>query len=129
MSLEVKRAVKAIEENDLPTKKATLNEIVGREIEITINWETFTTKDNVIMIPNGFFDRFNEDLKGVCCDELGKEAVQDALVKIVVEENNTSTISFDKANKVLTVKGKWSGSPGSDYPTYGDYKKEVELYL
>ena len=81
------------------------------------------------MIPNGFFGRFSENLKEICSDELGKEAVQDALSKIVVEENDTSEISFDKANKTLSIKGKWSGSLGSDYTSYGNYKKEIEPHL
>jgi hypothetical protein len=128
MSLEVKRAVKAVEDQ-LPEKKSTLNEIAGCEIDVEINWDTFTTKDDVVMIPNAFFDRFNEDLKKICSDDLGKEAVQEAIKKIVVEENEANQMNFDKANGTLTIKGKWSGSPGRAYPSYGDYKKEIEANL
>lgn len=128
MSLQVKRAIKQVEEQVAP-QLSRINEITGKDISVNIDYKSFTSEDSVKWLPNGFFDRFVEDLEKVCSDDFGKEAVQEALNTVVVVEADAKELTFDSEAKTLTVKGKWAGSPGSDYPTYSDYKNCLEANL
>ena len=120
-NLETRRAVEAAKKK-IPAKVKKFKSICGYDVKIDVKWSTFTSKASVQGIEHGLFDRFFSDLEDVCKDDLGKKALKDAMAKVVISEGSKTVVLKSKA---LTIKGKFAGSVGTDYPGHSDYKKEI----
>ncbi len=131
MGLQEKRLIKEYKEGTFPKWKESFNELVGKDIEMDIKWETMT-EENRGNQPDFYFDcwtkvYFNTLTKAfedICKDDLGKEAVSEILKKITitgVPENSMahSEIKFEKGNLVINHK------PFSDIDSIGDRVKKI----
>lgn len=83
MGLQEKRAAKAIEEQYVGDYQKEINEIVGKELPININWDTFEM-DYIKFVPSVCLQRVTDAFKEVCSDDLGKEAIAESINSIEV---------------------------------------------
>jgi hypothetical protein len=124
MGLAERQAMAQLKETGVPEVSKKVNDVVGKPIEVVIDEATFTTTNAINYFISYFKDRFADDLKVICADKLGKEAVQETIKTIkVVHTANEKSFTMDLTNGIFTIVGKWDGSLGTDCPAYGDYKK------
>jgi len=83
MGLQEKRAAKSIEDQYLGNYQKEINDIVGKELPININWDTFEM-DFIKFVPSVCLQRLTDGLKAVCKDDMGKEAIQESINSIEV---------------------------------------------
>lgn len=123
MGLADRQAIAAFKEKKFNEQLGKLKAAVGADIAIEVD-ETDFTKAAIESLPNALFDRLRDDLKKICKDDLGKQAVRDAVKKVVAKYTPTPkahAISLEGGQ--LTVTARWDGSSGTDFPGYDDYKK------
>ncbi len=113
MGLQEKRAIQNIKDNYFGDYQKKLNEIAGKELPYDINWDSFDM-NSINMIPNVCLERILDAIKGICSDQLGKDAIAESLDKIVVnnidvkDAENSKSMSFE--NKTLTINAGYGGS-------------------
>ncbi|EGV43091.1 hypothetical protein BZARG_1062 [Bizionia argentinensis JUB59] len=83
MGLQERKAAKAIEDQYLGDYQKEINEVVGKELPININWDTFEM-DFIKFVPSVCLQRLTDGLKEVCKDDMGKEAIQESVNSIEV---------------------------------------------
>lgn len=128
MSMEAKRAKQQFEDKTLPAKLKRLREITNPELAVDIDWTDFSRKEDIGMIGNGFFDRMIADLEKVCRDQIGKDAFNQRVKKIVVKCVATKAEKrFALEGDTLTAWGAWGQSEG--YIGYDEYRKFFEKTL
>ena len=110
MGLKEKRAVKSFEENSYPELKAKITDTVGFDLEIEVHWDTLA-QDRMEHVyedsfPKVYFQPVIQAFEDICQDDMGKEALQEVLKKIVIK-NEAGIWSADKwasfADGVLTL--------------------------
>jgi len=69
----------------LPEITRQLTEIVGADVEIDIDWESFDSKESMQEIEHQVFGRVLEALQAVAVDDLGKEALQESMNSVFVK--------------------------------------------
>jgi hypothetical protein len=125
MGLAEKQAMATFKEKKAASLIENLNKATGSKIEVIFDEADFTV-DAINKLEFGFFDRLCLDLTAICKDTLGKDAIKESLKSVVVKNTpEPKKASIDLANGVLTVTGKWNGSPGDDLPGKGDYQKYI----
>lgn len=83
MGLEEKRKIKEYQDTIIPERTKELEEIVGGSIPYDIDWETFANDSEALrFLDNLSFHRINMAMRTICTDDLGKEAVRDAIKSI-----------------------------------------------
>jgi hypothetical protein len=106
VGLAEKRKIKELQENDLPARTAELLEITGAPISYDVDWESFDTLEALNFLDNIACHRLNMALRVICSDELGKEAVGEALqtIRLVnTEDENGRSISLDNGVLQITI--------------------------
>jgi len=99
MGLKEKRAVQKVQDGQAKYEEK-LSEATGSNLTFDVNWDSFMENEKaIIMLPNGLFARLTKGLKKICNDDLGKEAIQGSLKKIVVEHVE------DPADKSVKLEG------------------------
>lgn len=92
MGLRERKAAKSLEEDLFPSLKQETLDTLGFEVEIEVLWDTMTKNTNVELYEGGFekvyFRPMIEAFKAICGDDMGKEALQDSLKKIVIKDEN-----------------------------------------
>ncbi len=110
MGLAEKRTAKAFQENNYPALTKEINEIAGKSFEYEVNWDSLMKDGYSQFYEDGwtkiYFTPLIESLKTICEDEMGKEAIQESLDKIIIKDeadisNGNSWSNFE--NKVLTL--------------------------
>lgn len=95
MGLAERRAIKAFQDNKYPKWKADIDAAAGFEVTIDVDWDTTTAavegyadciEEN---LPKVFFRPLLEAIKGICIDDLGKEALKEGLKKVVIAGSDT----------------------------------------
>ena len=87
MGLEERRKIKEYQDTIIPERTQELAEIVGGTIPYEIDWDTFADDAEALrFLDNLSFHRINMAMRVICADDLGKEAVRDA-VKIIKIKN------------------------------------------
>jgi len=128
MNMEAKRAKQNFEDKTLPEKLKKLRELTSPELAVEIDWTDFTSKEDISMIGNGFFDRLNADLQKLCKDKIGKDAFNERIKKVVVKCVATKAEKrFTLEGDTLTAWGAWGKSEG--YIGYDEYRKYLEKNL
>lgn len=126
--LEAKRARAHVEEKSMPDKMKKLEAAAGAPVKVEIKWDEFTDANDIQMIPNGFFDRFTNDIQKLCKDKLGKEAFAGAVKTVVVHcVADPKAKKFELKDGVMSVWGAWGKSDG--YIGYEEYRKYLEKNL
>ncbi|MEL6195926.1 MAG: hypothetical protein AAFP04_14155 [Myxococcota bacterium] len=95
MGLKEKRAVKDFQDNHYAEQKAAIDESAGFSVEVEVDWDAIA-KDGMSHLyaeawPQVYFTPVVEALKSICADDMGREALKDALKKI--EITNSGSVS------------------------------------
>ncbi len=97
MGLAEKRAIKEVEENIYPKLKEQLIAILGFEPEFEIDWASLAEEGKGDLYAEGFekiyFAPALACFESVCADDLGKEAIQETLKKIIIKNEGTWSAS------------------------------------
>ena len=98
MGLAERRKIKEIQDNVLPGRVKEIAEICGAEIPYDIDWDSFNDDlQGLNFLDNLSCHRLNMALRVICVDDMGKEAVRDAL-KVVrlrnVKDKSNMKLSF-----------------------------------
>ena len=100
MGLEERRRVKELQDVTLPGRMAEIAEICGVPIPYEVDWESIKDDSTALNFLNNFScHRLNMALRGICQDEMGKEAVREGLK--LVKLKNVKT----KAEVAMTFQG------------------------
>ena len=128
MGLAEKKVMKEIQENVLPSAKATLESIVGKTVEVTVDWDTFQSVDALKDLEGTAFGRIEDGIKLVCGDDLGKEAIAETVSEVKVSYVPGAEKRIDMKDGIFHVAGGW-GDSLSDVFTDRDYKNFLEENL
>jgi hypothetical protein len=127
MGLAERRAAKAFEDHKFPAYKQEIDAIVGFDIPVEVNWEAIAIDDYTELydtsFPKVYFKPLIEALKGVCIDDLGRDAVKAGLKKIVITNENSSWPTFQSG--VLTLLYPSC----SNVDDWADRKKTIQTTL
>jgi hypothetical protein len=110
MGLAERRASKAFQDNHFPVFQKKITDAVGFEVPIEVNWESLALEDESHLYdecwPKVYFEPLIEGLKAIGRDDMGKEALQSSLKKIMIQ-NTTGAYYGDRwasfENGVLTL--------------------------
>jgi uncharacterized membrane-anchored protein YjiN (DUF445 family) len=76
----------------------TITWVVGKEVEVEVNWSSIS-KDSMSHLyaeawPQVYFQPLVKAMKSICSDDMGKEAIQETLKKVVIQDEiHTATPS------------------------------------
>jgi hypothetical protein len=98
MGLAERRAVKAFQDTKYPKIKQEIDAVAGFAVTLDVQWDTLAAEGYAEYyedaFPKVFFRPLIEALKGVCVDDLGKEALQAGLKKVIIADNGGNEVSF-----------------------------------
>ena len=132
MGLVEKRAIKDFQEGQYPEFKKALDDACGFDVNMEVDWETVTEDGMAHLINESmekvYFQPVIEGFQNICADEMGKEALKEALklVKFCNNGGNTNpgaAISFKGGT--LTVDHQ----PYSNMDDVKDRTKEMVAVL
>lgn len=89
---------------------------------MTLDEANFTTVAAIQMLSHGVFDRLIDDMKSVCSDDVGKQAVREGIRTLHIVHKDAPGFAQDLMDGTLTVRAKVDGSLGEDLPGYGTYR-------
>jgi hypothetical protein len=130
MGLIENRLIKLGKEEWVPGAQKDLRELTGGQQVYEIDWTTFTSDADALQnLQNQGLRRINSAFRNICRDELGKEAVNEQIKKIVVRNvASPSEKSVSIADGVVTVLGAW-GKGSDGYFVDLDMAKTIEKSL
>jgi hypothetical protein len=119
MGLAERRGAAAFEADVFPKLKAGLTGILGFDVPIECDWESLSSETAAYAAPDKYPDGWTKiyfapltmAFTSICQDDLGKEAIQGVLKKIVVQNKArcSSANSWSKLeNGTLTLDHMWS---------------------
>ena len=98
MGLPERRATKAFVDKRYPELKKQIDEIAGFEVNLEVAWETMAVDDSADLYDEAwtkvYFEPLMEALRGICIDDMGKEALHDGLKKVVIRHSGSNEFSF-----------------------------------
>lgn len=105
MGLETRRKIKELEEQALPGRVAEIEEICGKAVPYDVDWASFGDDLEALnFVDNVSCHRLNMALRVICSDDLGKEAVRDALKKVTIKNvGSVDTKSLGFADGTLQI--------------------------
>lgn len=116
MGLAQKRIIKEFQETAYPEWHKKMIAALGFEVPIEVKWDTWS-RDNIERkdqyfnwSEKVFFQPITETFKNICADAMGKEALQAALKKVVIESSDeySSYKGTTFENGVLHIKHSFS---------------------
>jgi hypothetical protein len=110
MGLAERRATKAFIDNMFPSYRKQIQDLVGFEVPIEVQWTFLAVDDKAPTYeddwPKMYFRPLLEALRAVTSDDIGKEGLQQELKRIIIQ-NSTGNYSCDRwasfRNGVLTL--------------------------
>lgn len=110
MGLLEKRALKAFQEDNYQKLLSEINTLAGYTIEFDIKWDNIAKDDYAAMYDEAFtkvyFTPFIEALKEITADDMGKEALQETLKKVVIKNEGGfvyGSTAYSFSDGVLTI--------------------------
>ena len=99
MGLAEKRAAKEFETTIFPKLKQEIDEAAGFAVPLEVRWDTLMKEDGYAANwasgwPKVYFEPIVLAFKDICSDAMGKEALKDALKKVVVQDTKPSFSSY-----------------------------------
>ncbi|AFE06008.1 hypothetical protein COCOR_04752 [Corallococcus coralloides DSM 2259] len=123
MGLAERSELAAFKKDSLDAKVAELKEAAaGADIQVTLDEASFTSTAAIQMLSNGVFDRLIDDMKSVCSDAIGKQAVREGLQTLHIVHKDAPGFTLELTGGTLTLRAKLDGSLGEDLPGYGQYR-------
>ena len=113
MGLAERRIAKAFQENEYQSFLNEIKEVVGKEVEVDVAWDTLQVEGMSHLYeecwPQVYFQPLVAALKSVCQDEMGKEAIADELSKVIIKNeegisSESKWASFSDKTLVLDHK-------------------------
>ena len=99
MGLNERRKIKELQDTTLPDRVQEIEEICGKGIPYEVDWDSLADDaEGLNFLDNISCHRLNMALRAICIDDMGKEAVRDALnlIKLKnVKDKSSMKISFD----------------------------------
>jgi hypothetical protein len=99
MGLNERRKIKELQDTTLPGRVKEIEDICGKPIPYEVDWESLTDDaEGLNFLDNISCHRLNMALRTICVDDMGKEAVRDALnlIKLKnVKDKSDMKINFD----------------------------------
>ncbi len=117
MGLNERRKMKELQETTLPGRVQELAEICGKPVPYEVDWDSFAEDlEGLNFLDNLSCHRLNMALRVICADDLGKEAVRDALqvVRLKNVPREAMRLAFDggalemHCAYALRTDGMWS---------------------
>ncbi len=90
MGLEEKRLLHEKRGTLFPQRQATIDELAGKKIPVEVEWDAFASNALAIGRIDWVLDGLVDVMRSVCMDEVGKQATQEGLQKIVVKNVATA---------------------------------------
>ncbi|WP_075602434.1 hypothetical protein [Saccharicrinis aurantiacus] len=111
MGLKERRIAQQFEQEQLPELTEQINKAAGFEVEMEIKWETLVAEERFNHLladsyPKVYFQPLIEAFTAICADDMGKEALQESLKKVlIVNENNhhNPTHAYSFSDGILKV--------------------------
>jgi hypothetical protein len=131
MTLNEKRLVAGIEQNELPKFKEQLLATLGFEPNIEIQWDTFAGTDEYpfTRLTGVLFRDLNNGFKLIAKDDFGKEALKNAISRIKLENTtDPNGTEYSLANQELYLKVQLAGSIMKS-PTADQFRDWIEKQL
>jgi hypothetical protein len=107
--LKEKRAVKNFQEQTFPKLTQQINTVANVDVPVEVDWDSIAVDDYADMYEEGFtkvyFTPLLDALKEICADDMGKDALKNALKKVVIKNssNSYSPSNFSFADGVLVI--------------------------
>jgi hypothetical protein len=99
MGLNERRKIEELKTVTFPSRSKEIEEICGKSIPYEIDWDSLSDDmEGLNFIDNISCHRLNMALRGICRDEMGKQAVRDGLKLIKlknVKDKSAMKIAFD----------------------------------
>lgn len=127
MGLAERRALKGFEENRLPEVKRKVAEIIGKDVELDANWDELfkPVAENDYYHPVDRWDEIFEKcfveplypaLENITSDDMGREALQESLVRISFRNTLSCLERHGKTfeDGTLTIDQKYANLDESD---------------
>ncbi|NJK43879.1 MAG: MarR family transcriptional regulator [Pleurocapsa sp. SU_196_0] len=131
MGLAERRAVKAFQDNKLPTIQSQIDAAVGKPVPLEINWEQLALEEYADRYEGlwmaSCFEPLVAALGEVGSDDLGREALQESLksIRILGEYAHALKVSF--SDGVLTLDFRLWNPPSADEQK--DFTKNIRTTL
>src|SRR5688572_1287439 len=110
MGLLEKRALKTFQDDHYPKLTGEINTLAGYPIEFDVNWATLALDEKATIYEESFtkvyFTPLIDAIKEIATDEMGKEALKDALKKVVIKNeggNVYGSNAYSFKEGVLTI--------------------------
>jgi len=118
MSLKENRIIKDLETNSLVELKKGIQELLGEELPITIDWKSISSEKYLHLYKEGlenvYFSPLKQTLTSITQDELGKQALSDMIsskqLKEIIMRNTIKTtvpkngISFNSGALIIDLE-------------------------
>ncbi len=110
MGLAEKRIAKAFQEKNYVALTNEINGVVDKQLEFEVDWDSLMKDGYSQFYEDGwtkiYFTPLLNVLKQICEDDMGKEAVQESLDKVIIKDesdisNGNSWSTFE--DKILTL--------------------------
>jgi hypothetical protein len=106
MGLPERRALKKFEDEIYPKLQTRINEAAGFDVPMTVKWDSLAEEGYGDLYEEAFHKVFFKPLlnaiKGVCIDDIGREALRDGLKSVKIQGEGSSDVSFAKGVLSLT---------------------------
>jgi hypothetical protein len=110
MGLNERRKIKELSETTFPERVKEIEEICGAPIPYEVDWDSFADDAEALnFLDNLACHRINMALRTICTDDMGKEAVRDALKKVAlrnVKDKAERRMSFEDGT--LSLQTAWA---------------------
>ncbi|VAW71790.1 hypothetical protein MNBD_GAMMA12-2122 [hydrothermal vent metagenome] len=109
MALEDKRFMHVLTTETLPEISQKISEIIGSDVEIDVDWESFSSKESMQEIEHQVFGRVLDALQAIAIDDIGKDALKESLKSISVihlASKDKRACSFEKG--CLKLQTDWT---------------------
>lgn len=117
MGLTEKRKIKELQESVLPGRVQEIAEICGQPIPYEVDWDSLANDAaGLNFVDNVSCHRLNMALRVICLDELGKEAVREALKSVRltnVPDQGAKRMTFE--NGVLHMQCAYAAGLGGAF--------------
>lgn len=128
MGLLERRAMAKFETETFPKLHARINDAAGFEVPITVKWDTLAEEGYADLYAEAFdkvfFKPLLDAIKGVCVDDMGREALRDGLKSVKIQ-GASSEVTFNKG----TLSLSYNPVANLDEPDVKDRAKTIQSIL